>query len=128
MSDNGCQPTSTAFMQVCSNLGIQQAFTSYNNPKGNADTERVRRTLKEECLWLKEWSCPFELIHALEVGITHYNEHLNWLRVLQTGLTSCSIGRKLNSPVRINLLHMRPAYDAYHRQKSRQHAHPCTIV
>jgi hypothetical protein len=80
MSDNGCQPTSTAFMQVCSNLGIQQAF------------------------------------------------RVNWLRVLQTGLTSCSIGRNLNSPVRINLLHMRPAHDAYHRQKSRQHAHPCTIV
>jgi putative transposase len=75
MSDNGCQPTSTAFMQACSNLGIQQAFTRYNNPKGNADTERVMRTLKEECLWLKEWSCSFELIHALEVGITHYNEH-----------------------------------------------------
>ena len=50
------------------------------------------------------------------------------LRVLQTGLTSCSIGRNLNSPVRINLLHMRPAHDAYHRQKTRQHAHPCTIV
>jgi putative transposase len=75
MSDNGCQPTSTAFMQACSNLGIQQAFTSYNNPKGNADTERVMRTLKEECLWLKEWSCPFELIHALALGITYYNEH-----------------------------------------------------
>jgi hypothetical protein len=24
--------------------------TSYNNPKGNADTERVMRTLKEKCL------------------------------------------------------------------------------
>ena len=53
---------------------------------------------------------------------------MNWLRVLQMGLTSCSIRRNLNSPVRINLLHMRPAHDAYHRPKSRQHAHPCTIV
>jgi putative transposase len=53
-------------------LEIQQAFTNYSNPKGDADTERVMRTLKEECRWLKEWSCPFELIHALEVGITHY--------------------------------------------------------
>jgi putative transposase len=41
MSDNGCQPTSVAFMRACSALGIQQAFTSYNNPKGNADTESV---------------------------------------------------------------------------------------
>ena len=74
MSDNGCQPTSTAFMRACRTLGIQQAFTSYNNPKGNADTERVIRTLKEECLWLQEWTCPFTLASALEVGIADYNE------------------------------------------------------
>ena len=29
MSDNGCQPTSTAFMRACGTLGLQQAFTSY---------------------------------------------------------------------------------------------------
>jgi putative transposase len=60
MSDNGCQPTAQAFMAACRTLGIQQAFTSDNNPKGNADTERVMRTLKEECLWLQEWATPFE--------------------------------------------------------------------
>ena len=36
MSDNGCQPTSTAFMKDCGLLGIRQVFTSYNSPKGNA--------------------------------------------------------------------------------------------
>jgi putative transposase len=75
MRDNGCQPTSVAFMQTCSALGIQQAFTSDNNPKGNADTERMMRTLKEECLWLTEWSRPAELIRALEAWIAYYNEH-----------------------------------------------------
>jgi putative transposase len=75
MSDNGCQPTSTAFMRACRTLGIQQAFTSYNNPKGNADTERMIRTLKEECLWLQEWTCPFILASALERWIDDYNEH-----------------------------------------------------
>jgi putative transposase len=75
MSDNGCQPTSTAFMRACRDLGIQQAFTSYNNPKGNADTERVIRTLKEEYLWLHEWTCPVTLASALEAGIADYNEH-----------------------------------------------------
>lgn len=75
MSDNGCQPTSRAFMKACRILGIHQAFTSYNNPKGNADTERVMRTVKEECLWLQEWTCPFALGSALERWITHYNEH-----------------------------------------------------
>jgi putative transposase len=75
MSDNGCQPTALAFMKACRTLEIQQAFTSYNNPKGNADTERVIRTLKEECLWLQEWTSPFDLIRALAVWITDYNEH-----------------------------------------------------
>jgi transposase InsO family protein len=69
MSDNGCQPTSVAFMRVCGQLGIEQAFTSYNNPRGNADTERVIRTLKEELLWLHEWTSPFELTDALTTWI-----------------------------------------------------------
>lgn len=75
MCDNGGQPTSLAFMEACSTLGIRQAFTSDNNPKGNADTERVMRTLKEECSWLQEWTSPFELIQALERWIGNDNEH-----------------------------------------------------
>jgi putative transposase len=43
MSDNGCQPTSMASMEACSTMGIHQTFTSDNNPKGNADTERFMR-------------------------------------------------------------------------------------
>src|SRR5882724_11774284 len=46
---------------------------------------------------LGQWNIRFPT-HAPQMGIT-----LNWLRVLQTGLTSCSIGRNLNSPGRINL-------------------------
>jgi putative transposase len=75
MRDNGCQPTSLAFMRACATLEIRQAFTSYNNPKGHADTERFMRTLKEACLWLQEWTCPFTLISALETWIDDYNEH-----------------------------------------------------
>jgi putative transposase len=75
MSDNGCQPTSTVFIRACTTLAIHQAFTSYNNPKGNADTERGIRTLKEECLWLQEWTCPFALASALGRWIDEYNEH-----------------------------------------------------
>lgn len=73
MSDNGSQPTSLAFMRACASLGIHQAFTSYNNPKGNADTERALRTLKEECLWLQEWPCPFALSRTLGDWIDYYN-------------------------------------------------------
>jgi len=73
MSDNGCQPTSVAFIQTCGKLGIHQAFTSYNNPRGNADTERMMRTLKEECVWLREWKSPFEFAEALSRWIECYN-------------------------------------------------------
>jgi len=73
MSDNGSQPTSVAFMKSCREMGINQAFTSYGNPKGNADTERVFRTMKEELLWLKEWHSPFELVDALGKWVDSYN-------------------------------------------------------
>lgn len=76
MADNGSQPTSVSFMKACDTLGIYQAFTSYNNPKGNADTERMVRTLKEELLWLREWTSPFELAEALESWIERdYNQN-----------------------------------------------------
>lgn len=73
MSDNGSQPTSLAFMKACREMGIKQAFTSYGNPKGNADTERVFRTMKEELLWLREWHSPFELTEALGNWVEYYN-------------------------------------------------------
>lgn len=54
VSDNGCQPTSRRYMQACSNLGIKQILTSFCNPKGNADTERMIQTMKEELVWSHE--------------------------------------------------------------------------
>ncbi len=55
VSDNGSQPTATSFMKDMATLGIEQIFTSYDNPKGNADTERMMRTIKEEVIWLNEF-------------------------------------------------------------------------
>jgi transposase InsO family protein len=77
MSDNGSQPTSERFMKACSLLDIHQAFTSYNNPKGNADTERMMRTLKEELIWLREWRDLYELSVAIDAWMETYNE--TWL-------------------------------------------------
>ncbi len=74
MSDNGCQPTSLAFMRACRTLGIKQAFTSYGNPKGNADTERSIRTLKEELLWLREWKDEHEVAEAIDQWMPRFNE------------------------------------------------------
>jgi len=73
ISDNGCQTTSEAFMKACAALGIKQIFTSWNNPKDNADTERVMRTIKEDLVWPREWDFPFELEKALKQWIQNYN-------------------------------------------------------
>lgn len=73
ISDNGSQPTSEKFMQGCSLLKIKQIFASYDNPKGNADTERVIRTTKEDLIWLNEWQTPFEFEDGLRNWINRYN-------------------------------------------------------
>ena len=74
LADNGCQPTATSFMKACANMGINQAFTSYNNPKGNADTERFMRTMKEEIVWINEWQNPIQFKSAFQAWIKSYNE------------------------------------------------------
>jgi putative transposase len=73
ISDNGCQPTSQRFMQECSTLGIKQIFTTWSNPKGNSDTERVMRTIKEDLVWSYEWDNPFDFEIALRQWINSYN-------------------------------------------------------
>jgi len=73
ISDNGCQPTSQRFMMNCSILGIKQIFTTWSNPKGNSDTERVMRTIKEDIVWGYDWNNPFEFQIALENWIHNYN-------------------------------------------------------
>ncbi len=75
MSDNGSQPTSLSFMKACSNLEVEQVFTSYNNPKGNADTERMIRTMKEELFWLREWKGEAELCRELDKWVEYYNRN-----------------------------------------------------
>ncbi len=75
LSDNASQPTSLSFMKACSNMEVRQAFTSYNNPKGNADTERMIRTLKEELFWLKEWESESELSCEFDKWVEYYNRN-----------------------------------------------------
>jgi len=73
ISDNGCQPSSGSFLKVTGILDIEQIFTSYNNPKGNAETERFMRTLKEELLWLEEFAGLEEAHEKLSAWIDFYN-------------------------------------------------------
>jgi transposase InsO family protein len=73
ISDNGSQPTSVKFMKETSMLGIKQIFASYNNPKGNADTERVIRTLKEDLVWPREFENIYDFKDALRKWVNDYN-------------------------------------------------------
>jgi len=38
------------------NREFPQGCTSYDNPKGNAETERMMRTIKEEVIWINEFT------------------------------------------------------------------------
>jgi len=49
-------------------LGIKQIFTPYDNPKGNAETERVIRTIKEELIWLNEFGSLEEARENIRKG------------------------------------------------------------
>jgi len=73
ISDNGCQPTSQRFMMSCSLLDLKQIFTTWSNPKGNSDTERVMRTIKEDIVWPYDWDNPFEFEVSLTKWIHNYN-------------------------------------------------------
>lgn len=73
VSDNGSQPTSHKYMQACSVLEIKQIFASYNNPKGNADTERVIRTIKEDFAWIRDFFSPFEFTKSFQKWVDDYN-------------------------------------------------------
>ena len=74
VSDNGCQTTSKAYADYEKALGLQHIFTSYCNPKGDADTERVIRTLKEDLLWTHEFKDLEQLRQALAQWQNDYNE------------------------------------------------------
>ncbi len=74
ISDHGSQPTSKGFMNYCKSLKINQIFASYGNPKGNADTERVMRTIKEDLIWPREFASFNELEKSLREWVKNYNE------------------------------------------------------
>jgi transposase InsO family protein len=73
VSDNGSQPTSHKYMQACSVMEIKQIFASYNNPKGNADTERVMRTIKEDFVWTRDFLSPDEFTRQFKQWVNDYN-------------------------------------------------------
>lgn len=73
MSDNGSQPTSRRYEATLETLEIGHVTTSYNNPKGNADTERFMRTFKEEVIWPNDFASLEEARESIETFFAFYN-------------------------------------------------------
>ncbi|MCX7913905.1 MAG: integrase core domain-containing protein, partial [Thermodesulfovibrionales bacterium] len=80
VSDRGSQPTSKVFMEDMA--VFEQIFTFYGNPKGNADTERVIKTIKEEFIWLNEYSSFGEAKDKIRKWIKFYNRFYVYVQSL----------------------------------------------
>ena len=74
VSDNGSQPTSKTFRRHCRLLGIEHRLTSYSNPKGNADTERMMRTIKEDLVYVNEFQSVSQFRDKFDEWANWYNE------------------------------------------------------
>lgn len=66
--------TSRRYVKALKDAGIKQERTGYNNPDADAYIERWFRTLKEETVWLQEYSSFLEAKKDLEHFIDFYNE------------------------------------------------------
>lgn len=73
VSDNGCQPMSKAYADYERALGLEHVFTCDCNPKGNADSKRVIRTVKEDLLWINDYRNLEELEERLRKWQHDYN-------------------------------------------------------
>ena len=58
-------------------LGIESSPAFVREPEGNGCIERFFRTLKEQLLWVKDFTTLEELAGALEEFRQRYNDH--WL-------------------------------------------------
>lgn len=73
VSDLNHQHTSRSFLEFWRKKGIDQILTIFNNPKGNADTKRVIRTIKEEVIWINEFARLDEAKEAIAQFVDFYN-------------------------------------------------------
>jgi transposase InsO family protein len=75
--DHGSQFMSDDFQNEIAFLGIASSPAFVREPEGNGCIERFFRTLKEQLLWVRDFSTLEELAEALEQFRQRYNDH--WL-------------------------------------------------
>ena len=72
--DNGCQPTSNAYIDTLQTCGITGEWVGFNCPEQNAHIESAIGTVKQDWLWLEECE-SFDEAHELCLrAITEYNQ------------------------------------------------------
>ena len=55
---------------------VDHTFAPVGRPTGNTVAQRVIRTMKEQCIWLRDWVSLKDLEAALAVWQSEYNERL----------------------------------------------------
>jgi putative transposase len=73
-TDHGPQYTGADCEDLCTRWHLDHTLAPVGRPTGNAVAERVIRTMKEECIWLRDWNSLDELQAELDVWRTMYNE------------------------------------------------------
>jgi len=71
--DNGCQPTSKAYIETLNTCEITGEWVGFNCPEQNAHVESVIGTLKQDWLWLEECETINEAHELCQRAITEYN-------------------------------------------------------
>ena len=72
-SDHGPQYTGGDCELLCRAWNVDHTFAPVGRPTGNAVAERLMRTMKEECIWLRDWCSRAELAEALSEWTRVFN-------------------------------------------------------
>ena len=73
-TDHGPQYTGADCQELCIRWNLDHTLAPVGRPTGNAVAERVIRTMKEECIWLRDWTSLVELQAALDAWRVVYND------------------------------------------------------
>jgi putative transposase len=72
-SDNGLVFGARSFCKLCRKWGVKQEYITPYTPEQNGLIERIFRSLKEGCLWLKQYRNMEELRKAVDNWVEYYN-------------------------------------------------------
>jgi len=72
-SDHGPQYTGADCEALVQRWGLEHTFAPVGRPTGNAVVERFIRTMKEEVIWLRDWSTAAELREAINAWLAKYH-------------------------------------------------------